>query len=135
MQDTTEIIETSETIGTAQPSQRDEGFTLIELLMAIVVVGVLSAVAVVGIRGLTNNGNNATCQASIDAAKAAVAVHFANNNGANPTTFTQMVTPGELVLASGVANGGNTLTGNGWTITLANDGSGNLTSSIPANCA
>ena len=58
--------------------RRDEGFTLIELLIAIVVVGILTAVVIVGIGGLTDTGKKSACQASRDAAKAAAAVHYNN---------------------------------------------------------
>ena len=60
--------------------RREEGFTLIELLIAIVVVGVLTAVVIVGIGGLTDNGKASACAASRDAAKTASAVHKANTS-------------------------------------------------------
>ncbi len=106
--------------------RHEGGFTLIELLIAIVVVGVLTAVAIVGIGGLTNNGKAASCQATIDASRAAVAVHYANTS-AYPTTFAQLTsgTTPELQLAGGVTNpvaAPTTLTGNGWTITLGSSG-------------
>jgi prepilin-type N-terminal cleavage/methylation domain-containing protein len=64
----------------------DEGFTLIELLIAIVVVGVLSTVVILGIGGLTNNGKTSACKASRDATEAAIAVYYANT-GAYPTAL------------------------------------------------
>src|SRR5262249_39642098 len=70
---------------------KEQGFTLIELLVAIVVVGILTAVAIVGIGGLTNKGSSSACSTSLDAARAAGAVYYANT-GAYPTTFTQMTT-------------------------------------------
>jgi prepilin-type N-terminal cleavage/methylation domain-containing protein len=103
----------------------DEGFTLIELLIAIVVIGVLSAVVIVGIGGLTNSGKTAACNTSADAARAATAVFYANKNGAYPTTFTDMTnplpagTPKMLELASGVtATDATHLDGTGWTLTM-----------------
>ena len=45
-------------------TQAEAGFTLVEMLVSIVVVGVLTAVAIVGIAGLTDKGGNAACSAS-----------------------------------------------------------------------
>jgi prepilin-type N-terminal cleavage/methylation domain-containing protein len=103
--------------------RREAGFTLIELLIAIVVVGILTAVAIVGINGLTNKGNDASCQATKDAARAAVAVHYANSPAphAFPTTFKQMIDDNELDLADNVTNPAgalDTLVANNWTLTL-----------------
>ena len=84
--------------------RREEGFTLIELLIAIVVVGILTAVVIVGIGGLNDTGKTGACQASLDAAKAGAAVHYANTGG-YPTNFNAMVTHAprpELDLGSGV---------------------------------
>lgn len=67
--------------------RRDKGFTLVEILIAIVVVGILAAVAIVGINSLTDTGASSACKASADAARAASAAYFANNNG-YPASFT-----------------------------------------------
>ena len=98
----------------------DEGFTLIELLIAIVVVGVLSAVVIVGIGGLNDSGKTGACKASKDAAKAAVAVHYANSNGVYPANLAAMVTAGELEL-NGATVAGSIITGSGWTVTYTDN--------------
>ena len=118
--------------------RREEGFTLIELLIAIVVVGILTAVVIVGIGGLTNSGKKSTCQASVDSVKAAVAVHYANQTpNAYPTTIAQMTTtavPPELELATGVTAAGLTITGSNWTIAVGN-GTGTVIPTGPGGTA
>jgi prepilin-type N-terminal cleavage/methylation domain-containing protein len=105
--------------------QVDEGFTLIEILIAIVLVGILSAVVVLGISNLTSKGSKSACAASADAAKTGAVVYFTDNN-AYPDTLAEMVAPNTdgsapaLVLPAGVkisADGSHT-TGASWTMTI-----------------
>jgi prepilin-type N-terminal cleavage/methylation domain-containing protein len=100
----------------------EDGFTLIELLIAIVVVGILATVVIVGIGSLTDSGEAATCEASADASLAAANVHYANTTpSAWPADFEDMVAAGELQLPSGVpapADGATTLVINTQTLTL-----------------
>jgi len=105
-------------------NRREHGFTLIELLVAIVVVGILTAVAIVGIGGLTNKGSSSACSTSLDAARAAGAVFYANT-GAYPTTFTQMTgsTPADLVLQGGVTATATTMNnGTNWSVDIQGGG-------------
>jgi prepilin-type N-terminal cleavage/methylation domain-containing protein len=109
--------------------EREQGFTLIELLIAIVVVGVLTAVAIVGIGGLTDNGKTAACQATSDASKAASAVFFANSaNGTFPTDFFDLTSPKKVldipssVTPTAPAAGALVLTGKSWTLTMSGGG-------------
>jgi prepilin-type N-terminal cleavage/methylation domain-containing protein len=74
-----------------QETKRESGFTLIELLIAIVVVGILTAVAIVGIAGLTNNGAKGACATTQDSIKAAESVFYANNQGKYPVDFYGML--------------------------------------------
>ena len=105
--------------------KKEQGFTLIELLVAIVVVGILTAVAIVGIGGLTDKGTKSACAATVDAVKAAQAVHFANT-GTYPANFGVMLstTPPELELSGSTTPTpalatATTLTGNGgWSIAV-----------------
>ena len=97
----------------------ENGFTLIELLIAIVVAGILTTVAIVGIGSLADNGKNSACQATADAAKAAAAVYYANNSNAYPANFTAMISGKELDNSAGLQDGGLTLSnGSKWTVTM-----------------
>lgn len=100
-------------------SNKDRGFTLVEILVAIVVAGILAAVAIIGIASLTDSGGDSACEASRDAAKTAATVHYANT-GAWPANFSAMTTttPAELEVPSGVTVDGLTLKGSGWTLTM-----------------
>jgi prepilin-type N-terminal cleavage/methylation domain-containing protein len=100
--------------------RRDEGFTLIELLIAIVVVGILTAVVIVGIGGLTNNGSNSACAASRDAAKAASAVHKANVN-TYPSSFTDF-TAAELDTSDVTVAATTIKHGTDWTLHFTSGG-------------
>ena len=65
------------------------------MLVTIVVVGVLTAVAIVGIAGLTDKGGNAACATSYDAAKAATLAYYSNTGGNYPQTFSDLTSSAE----------------------------------------
>lgn len=105
--------------------ERERGFTLVELLIAIVVVGVLTAVATVGMNSVVDKGEKSACQASADAAKAASSVFYANSTpGAFPADFHSLTTPKMLFeIPNGVtpqapAAGDVALVGKGWTLQM-----------------
>ena len=107
-----------------QEHDNEQGFTLIELLVAIVVVGILTAVAIVGIGGLTNKGSNAACSTSVDAARAASAVYYANT-GNYPADFDVLTTGANPALSpqGGVTTSGNTMNnGSKWSVTMGGGG-------------
>jgi prepilin-type N-terminal cleavage/methylation domain-containing protein len=108
----------------------DKGFTLIEILIAIVLIGVLSAVAVVGIGNMLSTGSTSACEASKDASKAASAVYFASHSNVYPVDFEELTTadvgppaiPASLELPDSVtppAVGDLTVTsGSSWDLTM-----------------
>jgi prepilin-type N-terminal cleavage/methylation domain-containing protein len=54
----------------------DEGFTLVELLIVIVILGVLAAVTVFAVRGITAEAEETTCDAEKRALETAVYAYF-----------------------------------------------------------
>lgn len=116
----------------------DRGFTLVEILVAVVVVGILASVAVIGVQGLQRNGSLAACESSLDAAKAASVAYYADSSVAAasltyPTTFDALTDadPAFLELpppaASPVATDTSFHSAEGWTLEMTTVG----TSSTP----
>lgn len=59
----------------------DRGFTLIELLIVIVVLGTLATVVVASVQGITDRGENATCQGDSRTLQVAAESYFAAEGG------------------------------------------------------
>src|SRR6478736_4775526 len=86
-----EIIMLQNTLNRARKVHSDEGgFTLIELLLVIVILGVLSAVVVFSVRGITDRGDIAACKTNVSTAQTAVEAYYAKN-GSNPATLADVV--------------------------------------------
>jgi prepilin-type N-terminal cleavage/methylation domain-containing protein len=75
------------------------GFTLIELLIVIVVLGILAAVVIFALAGVTGQSATSACQADGNTVSTAMQAFVTQNPG---------VTPTEGGLLNGTANDGNT---------------------------
>jgi prepilin-type N-terminal cleavage/methylation domain-containing protein len=98
----------------------DGGFTLVELLITIVIIGVLAAVVVLAIGGLTDSGEESACGATQDAAEAAAVTFYADNDGEWPDTFTDLAP--YLDARDGTTVAAETISAGGWTLNINGGG-------------
>ena len=70
--------------------RQDGGFTLIELLIVIVILGVLAAIVVFSVRGITDRGDVSACKSNLKTAEVAVEAYYAKN-GSNPASLAVLV--------------------------------------------
>ncbi len=94
--------------------RRRAGFTLIELSIAIVVVGLLSTVAILGINGLTGELG---CRVLGLGPTTAAAAYYSNTGGEYPQTFNQLAARRCATRPAGMSETA-TQTGKGWVLTL-----------------
>ena len=69
------------TIEIEESKGKNKGFTLIELLIVIVILGILAAVTVFAVRGITDNGRTSACAADKKTLETAGEAYFANFGG------------------------------------------------------
>jgi type II secretion system protein G len=77
------------TVGALRRAKGEEGFTLIELLIVIVILGILAAVVVFAVGGITGRGTTNACKADWSTVNTAVEAYKADN-GSYPTAFAQL---------------------------------------------
>jgi general secretion pathway protein G len=63
----------------------DSGFTLIELLIVIVVLGILAAVVIFALSGVTSSSAVSACNADAKSVEVAAEAYHTQNNGTWPT--------------------------------------------------
>lgn len=85
------------------------GFTLVELLVVIVVLGVLSAIVVFSVAGISNKSKSAACKSDVAAVQTAEEAYYAQNNAY--TTIANLVTA-KLLRSAPVATNGYTISAN-----------------------
>ena len=99
----------------------EEGFTLVELLVVIVILGILAAVAVFAVGGVTDRGKKSACNTDVSSVQAASEAYYSINNQYAPD-IAELV--GKKLLRSAPG------TGNGYTISYVS--STGAVSSTPA---
>src|SRR3954469_4129139 len=77
-----------------------KGFTLVELLVVISILGILAAVVVFSVSGITDKGQTSACKADSSSVRTAVAAYQAKNNATDQPTMAQLVSGGFLQQAS-----------------------------------
>ncbi|MCW2602246.1 MAG: hypothetical protein JWN61_381 [Pseudonocardiales bacterium] len=77
--------------------KEEGGFTLIELLIVIVILGILAAIVVFAVGGITNRGQSAACGSDKKNVEVAAEAYYAQT-GSYPTTagVTAALVPGFL---------------------------------------
>ena len=99
------------------------GFTLVELLVVVLILGVLAAVVVFSVGGITKRGVNASCETEVREVRTAIEAYKAQNSNTNPANLAALVTANLLETAPSKAAGANagTPSGNaGFTYNAAN---------------
>ncbi|HZM84598.1 MAG TPA: prepilin-type N-terminal cleavage/methylation domain-containing protein [Candidatus Limnocylindrales bacterium] len=81
--------------------QNQNGFTLTELLIVVVILGVLAAIVVFAVAGITDRGVDAACDADKRTVQTAVEAYHAQNNsypsGGTPATRIQTLITAKLL--------------------------------------
>jgi prepilin-type N-terminal cleavage/methylation domain-containing protein len=75
--------------------REESGFTLIELLIVITILGVLAAIVVFAVNGITDKGTTSACKADVKTVTVAAEAYYAKN-GSYAASMPALVTAGFL---------------------------------------
>jgi prepilin-type N-terminal cleavage/methylation domain-containing protein len=79
-----------EELEVVEASKKDKGFTLVELLIVIVILGILATVTVFAVRGITDKGQENSCDVELRSIETATEAFFANT-GSDATAMSDLV--------------------------------------------
>ena len=119
--------------------RNEGGFTLIELLIVIVILGILAAIVVFAVGGITDRGATSACKSDVKTFEVASEAYFANN-ATYPATIAGMIPTFMHALPAGSLTVGNTVytSSNGYVLTMSGGGATVngfvLSGTVPANC-
>lgn len=79
------------------------GFTLIELLVVITIIGILSAIVLVSLRGATNRAHDARIVSDMDQIRSTAEIYYGNNSN----SYSNLCSDGDVTyLANDISNEG-----------------------------
>ena len=103
--------------------KNEHGFTLIELLIVIVILGILAAIVVFSVKGITDKGNASACKSDAKNVEVATEAYYAGHNSTYPPGTDTATRIASLTGANLLREAPSTT--NGYTINL--DAAGNVT--------
>ncbi len=101
------------------PTTSMDGFTLIEVLIILIVLGILAAVVVFSLRGVTADGNTSACSANARTVGVAVSAYLEEHPGVANVSEAQLTAAGTGTLQSWPTSGNA-----GYTILIASAANG-----------
>ena len=67
--------------------KEESGFTLIELLIVIVILGILAAIVVFSVSGITDRGKSSACKSDVATVTSAVEAYYAATPAGSTPTY------------------------------------------------